>query len=138
MKILKNSLLLLFTLLTFLYALIIYSRPVLFNYVEKVTIYTKNSSSTAQFYTVQKSDFLGVENIKGESCVFEKASLKDIVKKFNLKIIKTEVLDGVTCYYAKSDSLPYSIKLNGLTVNAQIAVTKDRIVFGSPIIFGSY
>ncbi len=138
MKILKSSLLLLFTILTFLYSIIIYSRPVLFKYAEKVTVYTNNPSSTAQFFTVQKDDFLGIESIKGESCVFEQTSLKSIVEKFNFTIVKTEVLEGVTCYYATTDLLPYSIKINGLKVNAQIAVTKNRVVLGTPIIFGSY
>ena len=54
------------------------------------------------------------------------------------RVLWTEEVDGVVSYYAYSDSLSKSVLVSGEKVNLHIAVKENRIVIGTPIIFGGY
>ena len=54
------------------------------------------------------------------------------------KIIKVENSDNVENFYAYTCGLVHSVFIDGKKVNFQIAINKNTITIGSPIILGSY
>ena len=115
-----------------------YSRPVLFNYSKKITVYTDSASSTANFFTANANDYFSLKKPTGESCVFHGVSLDELLETFSAEVFYTETVGETTCYYGYSKKLPYSIIFNGKKTNVHIAVSDGKVVFGTPIIFGSY
>ena len=61
-----------------------------------------------------------------------------LIKKYNAKLEYLESVDGVTSYYFYTKKLPYKEVVKNKRVNLQVAVTKEKITIGSPIIYGGY
>lgn len=79
--------------------------------------------------------FLG--NVCGEGAEFEELDIDEFLASVDGKIIFSESADGITSYYC-SAKLPYSVVIDGAEINLHIAVCKDSVKVGSPIIFGGY
>ena len=116
----------------------IYTRPVLFDYSNKVTIYSKNCSFSNALYIVNRGEYFSTDKIYGESAVIEGYSASEIFDLFSAEILKTEVVDDITCYYGYTSVLPYEIDLFGEKVNVHVAVDGNKIILGTPLIFGSF
>lgn len=56
----------------------------------------------------------------------------------NVKIIKTEDLGSIKIFFAYACGLIHSTIIDGKKVNLQIAINKNIVTIGSPIILGSY
>ena len=80
--------------------------------------------------------------IQGEKVVYleeEGARVaQEILSAFDAHDIWTEEVDGCVSYYAACDRLPKRVTVAGHVVNLHIAVKGDRVVVGTPIIFGGY
>ena len=116
----------------------VYTRPCLFEYSKKVTIYSKNGSFSDGIKVISRESYFSTDKIYGESIVVDGLSVDAIFKEFDANIIKVEQVDNITCYYGYTSRLPYEIKLFGDKVNLHVAVDGDKIILGTPLIFGSY
>lgn len=76
-------------------------------------------------------------DVCGESAEYEAFDLNSYLKQVNGKILFTEELSDSINYYC-SANLPYSVNVNGHTVNLHVCVKKDSVKVASPIIFGGY
>ena len=81
--------------------------------------------------------YFSFEKIYGESCLLS-IPLSEIFEKFDVNILFTETAEDVTCYYGYSKKFPYKKEINGKIVNVHVAVEKERVTFGTPIIYGSF
>lgn len=66
----------------------------------------------------------------------EKAT--EILDRLAATGIRTETIGDVTVIYAFSPLLPQSVTLKGERTNVMIALTRGKLVIGSPLIKGSY
>lgn len=66
----------------------------------------------------------------------EKAT--EILDRLAATGVRTETIDDVTVIYAFSPLLPRSVVLKGERTNVMIALTRGKLVIGSPLIKGSY
>lgn len=63
---------------------------------------------------------------------------ENLIKKYNAKLVLIEETEGVVSEYYYSYSLPYKEVVKGKKVNLHVAKSLNKIVVGSPIIYGSY
>lgn len=78
-----------------------------------------------------------LDNVCGESAEFKELDIDEFLASVGGKIEFTESAAGITSYYC-SARLPYSVDMDGVEINLHIAVCKDSVKVGSPIIFGGY
>lgn len=76
-------------------------------------------------------------NVCGESVEYKNFDLNSYLKQVNGKVKFIEELSDSTNYYCTAD-LPYSVNVNGYTINLHICIKKDSVKVASPIIFGGY
>lgn len=75
----------------------------------------------------------------GESIVIEDLEVASAIKELKAKIIKTEILeDGSNVIYCYTDMINTSVKVDGKSVNIQIAHNEQYSVIGWPLILGSF
>ncbi|MEG2413549.1 MAG: hypothetical protein RR993_01680 [Clostridia bacterium] len=98
-----------------------------------MTIYRKKCHSQG-IKLPKVADTLGVA-VKYES---GKVTLEQLVDAIGGKVRSTEKLENSVVYCGYSNRLGKAIVSDGAQINFQIAVTKDGIIFGSPMILGSY
>lgn len=65
-----------------------------------------------------------------------KENIKNLLSE--IKIIKTEKSADIEIFYAYTCGLLYSTVIDGKKVNFQVAINKNVITIGSPLILGSY
>ena len=114
--------------------------PVFYRYSKNVEVYSLNNSSNA------KIDFCTSIQYKfrffkvGESCTIEKQNfdLKEFIDYYNAKIIFTETTSFGNSYYMYSKKIAYSKSINGKIINLHLVINQNKIVMGTPIIYGSY
>ena len=88
--------------------------------------------------------------VKGE-CVFTEISTYDggryltndeiarkISTQYGAKILFTEEVDGVISYYAYTTRWQDGLYINGVKINLHIAVGKENLAVGTPIIFDGF
>lgn len=61
-----------------------------------------------------------------------------IAKQYNAAAVYKESACGIDGYYFYSTELPYKLSVNGKAVNLHVAVGKDSVAVGTPIIFGGF
>ena len=116
----------------------IYTRPFLFEYSDNITIYTKNGSFSDGICKGARGEYFFTDKIYGESAVIDGYSATEIFELFSGEILKTEVVDDITCYYGYTSRLPYEIDLFDEKINIHVVVDGDKIILGTPLIFGSF
>lgn len=62
--------------------------------------------------------------------------IKNIISQ--IKVVKSENLENITCVYGYLTGLPFCKIIDGKKVNIQIAIRDNVATIGSPIILGSY
>ncbi|MBR1925820.1 MAG: YwmB family TATA-box binding protein [Clostridia bacterium] len=79
-------------------------------------------------------------NYQGESFCFlgDENNLLEVLKKLNAKIVKKEVFDNLLVVYGFSPKLKNYILMKNQKVNVQIALNKNKITVGTPLILGSF
>lgn len=127
--------------LILLFSLAIFNNaPVFSDYSCEYEIYLANSSNINSVKTVNKKEYFWQFAIVGESCVIENKNfcLNDFFSKLNAKELFSENVGDIAIYYAYSPQIKYCERVNGKTVNLQVAVSKEYIKVGSPLIYGSF
>ena len=82
----------------------------------------------------------GIEifRVKGQSVVLtERIPPEDIALRYNAKLVKTERVEGVVCYYYRIAGRA-GVCMDGTIVNLHIAVSQTQTVVGAPLIFGGF
>ena len=108
---------------------------------ERYTFYVGNTSKNCRVVSCAASEAgltrLTLKEVCGESATFSSLDVDEFLASVNGEILFHEDIDGAVNYYCKAD-LPYSININGFTVNLHICVRESSVMVGSPIIFGGY
>ena len=107
---------------------------------EKYTFFCGNTSSDCR--EVDGGANAGLKrlflsDVCGESAVYKDFDLERFLQKVNGKILFEERVAGTVNYYLSAD-LPYTVNINGYSVNAHVCVREKDVKVGSPIIFGGY
>ena len=102
-------------------------------------LYSPSSQATIK----EKLSLLDCFFIKGESVslVLENdgdLQAKNIIKQSSAKLLLIEQAGGVCSYYAYSKNLGDGVVVNGQKVNLHVAISGERLVVGTPIIFGGF
>ncbi len=120
----------------FLYVLL--HAPV-FESGENYTFYLgANSSSLSVTSKTPVLDKLKLGAVKGESVQYSGDRLGELREKYCAELLFTEEACGVINYYFYSPKLHDAVELNGVAVNLHIAVSAEKTVAGTPLIFGGF
>ena len=121
-------------------ALVIFPGRVCFKDGENYTFYCGTSSADCREVRSALNaevDRLFLSDVCGESAEYKNFDLDAYLKAVNGKVLFTEELSDSVNYYCSAD-LPYSVDINGYTVNLHICMRKNSVKVASPIIFGGY
>ena len=104
---------------------------------------TKNGNGYLICVNTKKAEKLKEQlknNCQGESFCFvgDYQDLTSILKKLNAQTIKEETFDDFCVIYGFSPKLKSYIYIDNQKVNVQIALNKNKITVGSPLILGSF
>ena len=85
-------------------------------------------------------DYRFIKDVTGESVKISNLGfdVNEFFEKYNAKIVFTETTDGVVSYYGYSKDIKYQTTIGGKRINLHVAVTKDSVTVGAPIIYGSF
>ena len=115
------------------------SQPVFEKYASSYEISELYSNSNARLKFAEKKGYVLSFLRTGESATIRKEiSIKKLLQTFDAEIIFSEQTEFGLSVYAYSKQLPYRKLINGAIVNVQIFIAKEKVVIGSPIIFGSF
>ena len=81
--------------------------------------------------------YKSITNCFGYSIRFNDVALVEEILS-QIRVLKTQVSQGITSYFGLAPATMFFDFLGGYKINVQVAVCKDYIVVGSPIILGSY
>ncbi len=121
-------------------AISVFPQRLCFKQGENYTFYCGTSSSDCKEVTVTDNaakERLFLKNVCGESTVYNEIDIQDFLNSVNGEILFTEKLSDSVNYYC-SANLPYSVNINGKTVNLHISVRGNATKVASPIIFGGF
>ena len=120
----------------FLYVLL--HAPV-FETGETYTFYLgANSSALSVSSDTPLLDKLTLSGIKGESVQYSGDKLQELKEKYRAELLFTEEACGVTNYYFYAPALRGAVAVKGRLVNLHIAVSAEKTVAGTPLIFGGF
>ena len=120
--------------------LFISNRVPVFDGLGQYEVYLGSYSMTDKIEKVDKNGFKFMLGVKGESLTIDidEFNLSDFLSKMNAKIIFTEELFDVVCYYGYSPKIKYLESMNGKLINIHIAISQQHVKVGCPIIYGSF
>ena len=95
-------------------------------------------SASSQSLVKTRLSFSDIFRVRGESVVTAERDLESIANRFQATLVAVEETDGAVSYYYVVEAWQYGISLNGKRVNLHIAVGNDRVVVGTPVIFGGF
>ena len=137
---LKRTVVFIFSIIL-VFSLIVFNNTPLFNeYSCEYEVFIKSGSNINSVKKVSKSKYIWCFGIKGESCVIEKQDfcLSDFFNDLNADELFSEKVGEIVVYYAFSPQIKYREKVQGETVNLQVAVSENYVKVGSPLIYGSF
>lgn len=116
-----------------------YCMPVFYGYSDKFTVYTVSASSSGRIEGKNTADFPLFDKY-GESFIknSDEISVKEVIKRFDAKLVLTEEIAEGVSYYAYSYKIPYEKTICGRKINLHIFVGAEKTVVGTPMIFGSF
>ncbi len=77
--------------------------------------------------------------VRGESVsIAAETSLEEVLSAFCAEVLFCEEAEGVTSYYCYSPTIKNGVAVKGVFVNLHVAISTERCVVGSPLIFGSF
>jgi hypothetical protein len=98
----------------------------------------KNGKSSGEFYKVSSFSVCDYLCSDGVSFNITESETAEIIKKLNAKLVFSFCDGEITNYYYYSSKISKKEKIFEKAVNVHIAVSEDRAVFGSPIIYYGY
>ena len=115
------------------------SKPLYNAYSNSYEIASKSTSSNAKFIYGNNLDYILSFHRTGEVVtIYDHTSLEDLLTAFNAKVIFTEQTVYGTSVYAFSSKIAYRKEINRKIINIQIFFNEQKIMIGSPIIYGGY
>ncbi len=83
---------------------------------------------------------LNQSSLQGESFCFrgDRSSAFKIIEELSANVLKAEDFGGIYIVYAYTQKLLSSTLIGGEKVNIQIAVNKNLVTVGTPLILGGY
>lgn len=103
-------------------------------YGESVTVATNYSSGS--FYTADKYFLFDATNSSGVSKEYDfDFDYEELINRYNAEPIKVETVGNVTNFYYYTKNLPGAVFVGGKKVNLHVAVSTNKTVIGSPIIY---
>ncbi len=123
-----------------LLSLFLFNRVPIVDNANEYEVCLKNYSSTDWIQTVSENEFKFVLGVKGESCTLyaDDFCLEVFLSKMSAKVIFSENIENVVCYYGYSPKVKYLESVNGELINVHIAVSQSYVKIGFPIIYGSF
>ncbi len=120
--------------------LFIVNRVPVLDRANEYEIYLESYSTTEQIKKVEKEEYKFILGVKGESFSLknENFCLDEFVKELDLDMVYEENLGEVVCYYGYSKKVKYLETIDGNLINVHIAVKKECVKIGFPIIYGSF
>ena len=114
--------------------------PVFNGYSNTYELYLENNSSIARIITTDRVGYYLFPNVKGESCKVEKQGFNvyKFFEQMGAEILFIETTEDVICYYAYSPNVKYHKQVLGHTINLHVAVGKNQVTLGAPLIYGSF
>ncbi len=115
-------------------------KPVLYGYADSLELYLNDTSSLAQIVKANDYEYALYKDVKGESVKLsaDGFSLNELLSDFNATVRFIEQTPDCECYYAYSPKIKYKKTVKGQVINLQIAIAKEQVTIGSPLIFGSF
>ena len=103
-------------------------------------VYLTSFSSEKSIAQVDENAFKFALGVKGESICLDKNgfNLDEFLSQVGARLVFSEQLSSVTCYYAYSPKIKYLESVNWRIINVHIAVGESYVKVGSPIIYGSF
>ena len=103
-------------------------------------VYLTSFSSEKSIAQVDENAFKFALGVKGESICLDKNgfNLDEFLSQVGARLVFSEQLSSVTCYYAYSPKIKYQKTLNGKRVNLQVVQKESFVKAGAPLIFGSF
>ncbi len=113
-------------------------QPLFDEYAQRFYVSYCNGSTQPQ--GVDKTEFLFLSGVKGESAFIDKQNfnLAEFLKHFDAKVVLEEQIEQGTSYYAYSPIIKYRATVGGKRVNLHVFVAKNYVAVGAPIIYGGY
>lgn len=106
---------------------------------ENYTFYLgANSSALSVISDSPALDKLKLGKVKGESVQYPGDRLLELKEKYHAKLLFTESVCGVENYYFYSPDFPSAVQINGFAVSLHIALSAEKTVVGTPLIFGGF
>lgn len=117
-----------------------FPKPALSQFSDELTFYTNSFDSNSGIVKGNCNTYRFLTGVTGESCVVDTKdySVPMIVSVFNASALWQEQLEDCKVYYFSSNLVKYSRTIEGREINLQIAEYEDRLVVGTPMIFGSF
>ena len=137
---LKKVLVLLLSFVLVISFLSLNNLPIFNDYADEYEVYLNDFSCSNSIVNVDKDKFPFVLNVKGQSVVIEKDKfeLEKFLLDLNAKLVLVESGEDYSCYYAYSPKIKQSKIIKDKNVNIHIAIKKQSVKVGSPIIYGSF
>ncbi|MBQ7374059.1 MAG: YwmB family TATA-box binding protein [Clostridia bacterium] len=107
------------------------------------TFYFYNKSSNAKIITLTEEKanyFIYFKNsLKGESVVFyDQKRVNELLNELSAKKVFCESGDDFNCEYYYAEKIDDYIILKGNKINLHVCFTKNGVLVGTPIVFGSF
>ncbi len=114
--------------------------PVFGGYADTFEVYLSSASSLAEIKSVSLKEYAFTRGIKGESVRLdaEGFELEKVLKGFNAELRFSENTSDSEIYYAYSPKIRNYKTVKGQKINLHIVIASERVVLGSPLIFGSF
>jgi hypothetical protein len=101
------------------------------------------NSSSSQGLMKNTLCFRDLPRVRGESvCFMHQINAQDlalqIFKDYDAEVLFVERVGDVISYYGYAQGLGEVLCLDGYIINLHVAVTNERCVVGTPIIFGGF
>lgn len=105
------------------------------------TGFTKNSEVYGGVYSssclILDGDFSLFKTGEG-GVLREGVTKKEVMERFNARLVFIEEVEGVVNYYCYSDKIKCSLAIKGEKINLHFAERGNVVKVGTPIIFGSF
>ena len=105
---------------------------------DREVIVCKNGTSSGEFIKTTTFNVSSYVLADGVSFEITKSEISDIIASLDAKFVYSFFDEDTQNYYYYSNKISKKEKVFSKAVNVHIAVTNDKITFGSPIIYYGY